>query len=129
MTIQVGMTASGSFTVADSDTAVALGSGDVPVLGTPRLIAWAEAVTVRALSGHISDDATSVGTRVELDHLGATAVGTDVTVDVVVSEVDGRNLSFDVHVWQTENVTIGRGTLSRVLVDRQRFLARVREAS
>lgn len=128
MAIRVGLTASGSFTVGDADTAAALGSGDVPVLATPRLIAWSEAVTVRALGGHIADDATTVGTRVVLDHLGATAVGTDVTIDVVLSAVDGRNLRFDVHAWQDENVTVGRGSVSRVLVDRERFLGRLRRA-
>lgn len=126
MTIEVGLTASGSFTVGAADTAAALGSGDVPVLATPRLIAWSEAVTVRALGGHLADDATTVGTRVELDHLSATAIGTDVTVDVVLSAVDGRNLRFDIHAWQDESVTIGRGIVSRVLVDRERFLGRLR---
>lgn len=126
MTIEVGLTASGSYTVADADTALALGSGDVPVLATPRLIAWAEAVTVRALSGHIADDATTVGTRVELDHLTAAAVGTQITVHVVLAEVAQRNLRFDIHAWQDEDVTIGRGTVSRVLVDRERFVGRLR---
>jgi len=125
MTIEVGLTASGSFTVGDADTAAALGSGDVPVLATPRLIAWSEAVTVRALGGHIADEATTVGTRVELDHLGASAIGTDVTIDVVLSEVDGRTLRFDVHAWQGEQVSIGRGSISRVLVDRERFLSKL----
>ena len=128
MTIEVGLTAAGSFTVGDGDTAVALGSGDVPMLATPRLIAWSEAVTVRALGGHIADEATTVGTRVELDHVSAAAVGTEVTVDVVLSAVDGRNLRFDVHAWQGADVTIGRGVISRVLVDREKFLGRLRGA-
>lgn len=126
MTVEVGLSGSGAFTVGDADTATALGSGDVPVLATPRLIAWSEAVTVRALDGHLANDATTVGTRVELDHLGASAVGTDVTIDVVLSAVDGRNLRFDIHAWQGERVPIGRGTVSRVLVDRERFLRRLR---
>ncbi|MBA3295262.1 MAG: thioesterase [Geodermatophilaceae bacterium] len=129
MTIEVGLTAAGSFTVGDADTAAALGSGDVPVLATPRLIAWSEAVTVRALGGHIADEATTLGTRVELDHVSATAVGTEVTVDVVLSAVDGGNLRFDVHAWQgADDVTIGRGVISRVLVDREKFLGRLRGA-
>lgn len=122
MAIEVGLSASGVFTVGDSDTAAALGSGDIPVLATPRLIAWAEAVTLRALAGHIEDSATTVGTRVELDHVRATFVGTDVTVEVSVSAVDERDLRFDVHAWQGENKTIGRGLICRVLVDRERFL-------
>ena len=125
MAIETGLRASGSFTVGDADTAAALGSGDVPVLATPRLIAWSEAVTVRALGGHIADDATTVGTRVELDHLGATAIGTEVTIEVVLSDVDGRKLRFEVHAWQDESVTIARGVVSRALMDREKFLARL----
>lgn len=126
MAIEVGLSASGCFTVGDADTALALGSGDVPVLGTPRLIAWSEAVTVRALGGHLADDVTTVGTRVELDHVSASPIGTDVTVEVVLSAVDGRNLRFDVRAWQDTDVSIGRGSVSRVLVDREKFLARFR---
>ena len=62
-------------TVTEADTAQALGSGDVPVLGTPRLVALAEQATVAALSGHLDAGQTSVGTRIELDHVAATAVG------------------------------------------------------
>ncbi len=129
MTIEVGLCASGSFTVGDADTAAALGSGDVPVLATPRLIAWSEAVAVRALSGHIADDATTVGTRIELDHTTGSLVGTDVMIDVVLSTVDGRSLRFDVHAWQGADVTIARGTISRALVNRERFLGRLRDSS
>ncbi len=130
MAIKVGLSASGSFTVGDADTAIALGSGDVPVLGTPRLIAWSEAITVRALGGHLADEVTTVGTRIELDHVSPSAVGTDVTVEVVLSAVDGRNLHFDVRAWRGDdvNVTIGGGFISRVLVDREGFLARLRGA-
>ena len=122
MAIEVGLTASGSFTVGDLDTAVAMGSGDVPVLGTPRLIAWSEAVTLGALGGHIADEATTVGTRVELDHVAASAIGAYVTVEVVLTSFEGRTMSFDVHAWQDDNITIARGVVRRALVDRERFL-------
>lgn len=128
MAIEVGLTASGSFTVGEADTATALGSGDVAVLGTPRLIAWSEAITVRALQGHIADEATTVGTRVELDHVAASPVGIDVTVEAVLSAVEGRNLRFDIHAWQGQNTTIGRGVVSRVIVDRERFASRLPRA-
>lgn len=125
MVIEVGQRASSSFTVGAADTAIALGSGDVPALATPRLIAWSEAVTVRALGGHIADEVTTVGTRIELDHVGASPVGTAVTVEAVLSQADGRNLAFDIRAWQGEDNTIGRGRISRVLVERRRFLDRL----
>ncbi len=129
MTVEGGLRASGSFSVGDADTAAALGSGDLPVLATPRLIAWSEAVTVRALAGHIADDATTVGTRIEFAHTTGSLVGTEVTIDVVLSAEDGRNLRFDVHAWQGADVTIARGTIFRALVNRERFLGRLRDSS
>lgn len=125
MAIEVGLGATGAFTVGDADTASAVGSGDVPVLATPRLIAWSEAVTLRALEGRLGQAATTVGTRVEFDHVGASVVGTAVTVEVRLSTVDSSSLRFDVRAWQDEDVTIGRGVISRALVDRERFLSRL----
>jgi len=89
-----GLSARVELTVTDADTATVLGSGDVPVLGTPRLVALAEAATVAALAGRLDGGQTSVGTRVELDHLAATAVGGTVVVRAELSAVDGRSLRF-----------------------------------
>ena len=54
--------------VTDADTAVALGSGDVPVLATPRLIAWMEAATVRAAAAFLVKGQTTVGTAIRIEH-------------------------------------------------------------
>ena len=67
-----------TFTVTDDDTAAALGSGSLAVLGTPRLLAWCEAATCAALEGSLPPGGTSVGTRVALDHLAASPVGQQV---------------------------------------------------
>ena len=72
------MEAALTFTVTDSDTAAAVGSGSLPVLGTPRLLAWCEAATCAALEGSLPPGGTSVGTRVALDHLAASPVGQQV---------------------------------------------------
>ena len=79
-----------TFTVTDDDTAAALGSGSLPVLGTPRLLAWCEAATCAAIAALLGAGDTSVGTRVELEHVRASAVGA--RVEVTASSVfrDGR---------------------------------------
>ena len=66
--MEKGQSATIEFTVTDQDTASAVGSGDLPVLGTPRLLAWAEAATCAAIKDSIADGQTSVGSRVQLDH-------------------------------------------------------------
>jgi fluoroacetyl-CoA thioesterase len=114
------------FSVADDDTASALGSGDLPVLATPRLVAWCEAATCAAVGQSMPPERTSVGTRVDLEHLAASRVGAAVEVTATVRYVDGRLLRFEVvaaHVW--DGRLVGRGEITRVVVDRDRFLSRV----
>lgn len=123
-------TASLTFTVTDDDTAAALGSGDVPVLATPRLLAWCEAATCAAASSLLGDPrvTTSVGTRVRLDHLLATPVGGTVTVTATVEHRDGRLLRFAVAATDRQGRPVATGEVTRVVVDRERFAARVPEA-
>ena len=124
MPLDPGLAASFTHVVCDGDTAVALGSGDVPVLATPRVVALAERATCAAVAPHLPGDMTTVGTRVELDHLAPTPVGGTVTVDAVLEAVDGRRLTFGVRVSDAERA-VATGTVSRVLVTRDRFLRAV----
>ena len=85
-----------TFTVTDDDTAAAVGSGSLPVLGTPRLLAWCEAATCAALEPTLAPGSTSVGTRISLEHLAASAVGQEVEVSASTTYVDGRLHRFTV---------------------------------
>lgn len=119
-----GLSARLELTVTDADTAQTLGSGDVPVLGTPRVLALVEAATVAATAARLGSGLTSVGTRVELEHLAATAVGRTVTAEAHLVDVDGRRLIFDVALHDGDTVA-AKGRVERTVVDRQRFLERV----
>ncbi|HZM77054.1 MAG TPA: hotdog domain-containing protein [Candidatus Limnocylindrales bacterium] len=121
-----GLTAKVELTVADADTAQALGSGDVPVLGTPRAVALAEAATVAATTRSLGPGQTTVGVRVELDHKAATPIGRRVVAEARLTKVEGRNLVFDVVVRDGQTVA-AEGRVWRVLLDRQRFLEKVHE--
>ncbi|MEV0810864.1 hotdog domain-containing protein [Micromonospora sp. NPDC050200] len=118
-----GLTARVELTVTDADTAQAVGSGDVPVLGTPRLLALAEAATVAATATHLPAGSTTVGSRVELEHRAATPVGRTVVAQARLTEVTGRRLVFEVTVTDGGE-TVAEGRVERALVDRQRFVAR-----
>ena len=111
--------------VAADDTAAAFGSGDLDVLATPRLLAWCEQATVAAVADRLPAGSTSVGTRVELAHLRASPVGADLTVRCDLVHVDGRLLRFDVRAEDGAGVVVGHGQVTRVVVDRDRFLARL----
>lgn len=124
------MDASLTFTVTDSDTALALGSGSLPVLGTPRLLAWCEATTCAAIDPTLDAGSTSVGTRVTLEHLGASPVGQEVRVTASSSYVDGRLHRFTVaarHLGPgaADGKLVGTAEVTRVVVDAEKFLSRL----
>jgi fluoroacetyl-CoA thioesterase len=113
------------FTVGDHDTAVALGSGSLPVLGTPRLLAWCEAVTCAAIEPDLARSETSVGTRVELEHTRASRVGVRLEVTATSVFHDGRLHRFSVLAREAGGgPVVGTGEVTRVVVDAQRFLGR-----
>lgn len=123
------MEASLRFTVTDADTAAAVGSGSLPVLGTPRLLAWCEAATCAAIDPTLEPGQTSVGTRIELEHTAASAVGQEVEVTASATYVDGRLHRFTVAArnvgGQGGGKVVGTGEVTRVVVDAERFLSRI----
>lgn len=123
--IEAGLHTSTPYAVSQQDTAVALGSGDLDVLATPRLLAWCEAATVAAVQTSLTAGQTTVGTRVQLEHSRPSAVGTTLTVEATLTHVDGRLLRFDVVAHETDGPAVGHGQVTRVVVDRDRFLARL----
>ena len=124
MDLSTGLVGRAVLVVTEKDTAGALGSGDVPVLGTPRIVALAEAATIDAVRPHLPDGTTTVGTWVELDHSAPSRPGSEVVAEAVLVEVDGRQLWFDITVREAETV-VASGRVRRTSVDRARFLARL----
>jgi len=121
MTLEPGLRAAFRCTVTEADTAAALGSGEVPVLATPRVLALAEQATVAAVAGALDAGATTVGVRVELEHLAPSPVGADLEVEAVLERVDGRRLQFAVRVGDGDP-TVASGHITRVVVDTAAFL-------
>lgn len=110
--------------IRDEHTAAALGSGDVPVLGTPAVLALAEEACVAALADDLDAGQTSLGTWVELEHRLPSPVGARVEAEATLTARDGRRLEFEVVVRQDGEV-VAEVRHRRVLVDRERFLERV----
>jgi predicted thioesterase len=125
MTLEPGLEASVSRVVAEADTASSLGSGDVDVLGTPAVVALCEAAAVRAVSETLEESHTTVGVRIDLEHLAPTSLGRAVTARAELATVDGRTLGFVVEAADDAGV-IARGSHTRVVVDRTRFLEAAR---
>ena len=123
--VTVGLRATIAAEVTDADTARALGSGDVPVLGTPRLLALAEAACVAAVAPQLDEGQTTVGTAVSLEHKRARPIGAQIEVEAELAGIEGRRLFFNFIAYGPgtgDDAVIGAGTVERMLVDRDRFL-------
>ncbi len=116
-----GLEATVEETVSEAQTAERLGSGDVPVLGTPAVLALVERAAIAAVAGTLPEGSTTVGVRVELDHLAPTAVGAAVTANARLEAVEGRKLRFSFEV-RDPSGPVARGVHLRVVVGRADFL-------
>ena len=125
MPVDTGLVARISLTVTDADTALAVGSGDVPVLATPRLISLCEQAAVQAVAGSLTSEMTTVGMRVEVAHLAPTAVGHRVEAEATLDRIEGKRLTFNVSVHDDRGL-VAAGKVTRVVVNRQQFLDKTR---
>jgi fluoroacetyl-CoA thioesterase len=124
MTIAVGVKAEAQTFVSETNTAKAMGSGELPVFATPAMIAVMEKAAVRAVAPHLEEGQQTVGVHVDVRHLGATPIGKRVWAIAQVTAVDGRRITFSVQAFdQAEKV--GEGTHERVIVDAEQFIWRV----
>ena len=112
-------------TVGEQDTAIAWRSGDVPVLATPRLVALCEEAACAAVAGKLQPGETTVGMRVQLDHLVPVLVGSTVRAVAALERVEGRRLIFATTVSDASGL-VAAGKVTRVVVDGDRFLDRAR---
>jgi predicted thioesterase len=123
--VRPGLCAEVELEVSEADTAIAIHSGDVPVLATPRVVALCEEAAVKALVGELAPGETSVGMQVQLDHLAPTAVGHRVVAEATVEKVNGRRIVFTVSV-NDERGLVAVGRVTRVVVNIERFLEKAR---
>jgi predicted thioesterase len=122
--IAVGLRGTATALVTVANTASSIGSGDVPVYGTPALVALMEAAAVKALAGRLGPDETTVGTWLEISHLAATPIGGTVRAEAELIAMEGRKLSF-AFVAHDDQEKVGEGRHQRLIVSRERFLARL----
>lgn len=123
MAITPGLRANVLIMVEREDTAIRVGSGDVPVLGTPRLLSFAESATVKAVQRYLDAGQTTVGTKIELEHRIPSPVGMHVEISAELTEVNGKRLHFSITAIDKTGALVGIGRIERVIVDRERFLA------
>ena len=123
MSIPVGIKGRADTVVTEQNTASAVGSGLVPVFGTPFMIALMENAAVNALEPYVEAGQGSVGTHLDVSHDAATPIGLKVWAEAELTAVEGKALTFYVTAYD-EAGPIGKGTHNRFLIDVDRFLAK-----
>lgn len=122
--IELGNKHTSRLKVEEHLTARAVGSGDLPVLATPVMIALMENASMLAVAPHLRDNETTVGGFIECSHLSPTGVGSEVEAHATLRRIDGSRLHFDIVAYEGER-KIGEGHHVRYVVDREKFLSKI----
>ena len=123
--LDVGLKYESRMTVGAENTALVLGSGDMEVLATPAMVALMENAAMMAVADCLPEGSTTVGIEISTSHLKASAVGAVVVAEATLEEIDGRRLVFSLKAWDEAGV-IGEGKHTRFIVDRERFLSKLK---
>lgn len=123
--LKQGLSARSIATVTAENTAVSMGSGDLPVFATPAMVALMENAAMQAVAGELPEGATTVGAEMNVTHIKPSGLGAAVTATAVLTAVEGRKLTFNVGARDAEGM-IGEGVHIRYVVDRARFMEKVR---
>ena len=122
--IQEGLTHTSQLTVTDAVTAIAMGSGDMPVLATPAMMALMENAAMLAVAQNLPEGCTTVGGHIASSHLKPSKLGDTVTATATVTHVEGKKIEFKVEA-RCGDVLLGEGSHLRFVVDRDKFLSRL----
>lgn len=124
--LKTGLKGKASLVVGTNDTAPRVGSGRVPVMGTPVMITLMEEAALDCVEHLLEPGHQSLGTHLDVSHTAATPIGQKVTAEAELVGIDGRKLDFAVRA-RDEDGPIGEGRHARVVVDVARFEAKLRE--
>jgi len=120
----ISNTATVHATVDQTNTALAVGSGNLEVFATPMMIALMECAACEAIAGALAAGQSSVGTQVNVAHTAASPIGAHISATATVTQMEGRQVQFELaaHCGEQE---IGSGTHTRFIIDAERFMAKV----
>lgn len=122
--IEVGLKHISELTVTDGVTAISVGSGDMPVLATPMLLALMENAAMSAVKGELPEGCTTVGGHISSSHLKPSKIGDVVRAEAEVTKVEGKKIEFKVAAYSGDTL-LGEGTHLRFIVEREKFMSRL----
>ena len=129
MELQLGISFTATMTVTNKDLALHQGSGDLPVLATPRMMALMEHAAMMAVKTQLDEGQTTVGAHIESSHLTPTPEGSTITATAILTAVEGRKLTFDIEAQDAQGNILGKGSHTRFIVDRNKFMSKIAQYS
>ena len=118
--IPTGLEQKQTVTVAKEHTAAVVGSGNAQVLATPFLITMFEKTANEMCFPYLEEGTSTVGTKIDVNHLAATPIGMQFTTVCKITEVDGRKIVFSLEAFD-ETEKIADGTHTRFIVYSEKF--------
>ena len=122
--VETGLTHTSQLTVTPAVTAIEMGSGNMPVLATPALMALMENAAMLAVADHLPEGSTTVGGHIASSHIKPSKLGDTVTATATVTRVEGKKIEFKVEA-RCGDTLLGEGTHLRFIVDRNKFMSRL----
>ena len=120
----MGLTHTSEMTVTEAHTAISMGSGDMPVLATPVMMALMENAAMLAVADHLPEGSTTVGGHIDASHVKPTPTGNTVTATATVTRAEGKRIEFQVTA-HCGDILLGEGTHVRYIVDKEKFMSRL----
>ena len=121
--IEIGLKHTSELTVDESVTAIQMGSGDLPVLATPAMMALMENAAMLAVKDELPEGCTTVGGHIASSHLKPSKIGETLIATAEVTKAEGKKIEFNVAAYTGETL-LGEGTHLRFIVDRERFMSK-----
>ncbi|MDT3699695.1 MAG: thioesterase family protein [Thermincola sp.] len=126
LSLKIGIVGEAKTVVSEKNTAVAYGSGSVPVFATPAMIALMESAAISSVQGCLPDGHTTVGTMISSSHLAASPLGVEIVAKSELIEIAGKRLVFKVVAFDSKG-KIGEGTHERFIINEAKFLQKTEE--
>lgn len=123
--LEIGLTHTTTMVVRSEDSAIAMGSGNLPVFATPALVALMENAAMNAVAPFLPEGSTTVGGKIDVMHIKPSLIGAEVEAVARLTETDGRKLLFEITAYEG-TVVIGKATHLRVVVDGERFMEKIK---
>jgi len=122
--MEIGLSHTSIITVTETNTALTIGSGDLDVFATPAMAALMENAAMKAVAESLPEGSTTVGSKLDINHLKSSALGETISATALLTEINGRKLTFTLKANDSHGL-IGEGTHIRYIVEKEKFLSKL----